>query len=245
MNSTIDKIEVNHFDKPNQDWWDEYGSFSALHRLTPCRIEYIVQVIKRNIISKQINSSTKICNNLNILDVGCGGGLLCEPLSRLGGNVTGIDVSENAIITAKQHASKMGLKINYICTSLEELNIKKDFDLIIASEVIEHVLDRKYFLKMIRKISSNKTSFIFTTINKSIPSLLFGKFAAEYLLNLIPKGTHDWEKFVTPQKLYLEAMENGIYLNNFSGLTPNVFNKEFNLTSYLGINYAASGIVRE
>ena len=245
MNSTVDITEVNHFDKPNQDWWDECGSFSALHRLTPCRIEYIVQVIKRNIINQQINSSTQICNNLNILDVGCGGGLLCEPLSRLGGNVTGIDVSENAIITAKQHASKMGLKINYICTSLEELNLKKDFDLIIASEVIEHVLDRKYFLKMIRKISSNKTSFIFTTINKSIPSLLFGKFAAEYILNLIPKGTHDWEKFVTPQKLYLEALENGIYLNNFSGLTPNVFNKEFNLTSYLGINYAASGIVRE
>ena len=245
MESTIDEKEVNHFDKPNQDWWDEGGSFSALHRLTPCRIEYIIQVIKRNIINKQINSSTQICNNLNILDVGCGGGLLCEPLSRLGGNVTGIDVSENAIITAKQHASKMGLKINYICTSLEELNLKKDFDLIIASEVIEHVLDRKYFLKMIRKISSNKTSFIFTTINKSIPSLLFGKFAAEYILNLIPKGTHDWEKFVTPQKLYLEALENGIYLNNFSGLTPNVFNKEFNLTSYLGINYAASGIVRE
>ena len=245
MNTTVDKIEVNHFDKPNQDWWDEGGSFSALHRLTPCRIEYIVQVIKRNIINKQIDSATKICNHLNILDVGCGGGLLCEPLSRLGGNVTGIDVSENAIITAKQHASKMGLKINYICTSLEELNLKKDFDLIIASEVIEHVLDRKYFLKMIRKISSNKTSFIFTTINKSIPSLLFGKFAAEYILNLIPKGTHDWEKFVTPQKLYLEAMENGIYLNNFSGITPNIFNKEFNLTSYLGINYAASGIVRE
>ena len=245
MNSTVDKTEVNNFDKPNQDWWDESGSFSALHRLTPCRIEYIVQVIKRNIINQQINSSTQICNNLNILDVGCGGGLLCEPLSRLGGNVIGIDVSENAIITAKQHASKMGLKINYICTSLEELNMKKDFDLIIASEVIEHVLDRKYFLKMIRKISSNKTSFIFTTINKSIPSLLFGKFAAEYILNLIPKGTHDWEKFVTPQKLYLEALENGIYLNNFSGLTPNVFNKEFNLTSYLGINYAASGIVRE
>ena len=245
MNSTVDKTEVNHFDQPNQDWWDESGSFSALHRLTPCRIEYIIQVIKRNIINKQKNSSTQICNNLNILDVGCGGGLLCEPLSRLGGNVTGIDVSENAIITAKQHASKMGLKINYICTSLEELNLKKDFDLIIASEVIEHVLDRKYFLKMIRKISSNKTSFIFTTINKSIPSLLFGKFAAEYILNLIPKGTHDWEKFVTPQKLYLEALENGIYLNNFSGLTPNIFNKEFNLTSYLGINYAASGIVRE
>ena len=113
------------------------------------------------LINKQKNSSTQICNNLSILDVGCGGGLLCEPLSRLGGNVTGIDVSENAIITAKQHASKMGLKINYICTSLEELNLKKDFDLIIASEVIEHVLDRKYFLKMIKKISSNKTSFIF------------------------------------------------------------------------------------
>jgi ubiquinone biosynthesis O-methyltransferase len=161
MNSTVDKTEVNHFDQPNQDWWDESGSFSALHRLTPCRIEYIVKVIKRNIINKQINSTSQICNNLNILDVGCGGGLLCEPLARLGGNVTGIDVSKNAIITAKQHASKIGLEINYICTSLEELNLKNDFDLIIASEVIEHVLDRKYFLKMIRKISSNKNLLYF------------------------------------------------------------------------------------
>ena len=244
MNSTIDKIEVNHFDKPNQDWWDETGSFSSLHKLTPCRVEYITQVIKRNIIKKQIIAYDQICNNLNILDIGCGGGLLCEPLSRLGGNVTGIDVSENSILTAKKHASIMGLKIDYICTSIEELKTKKDFDLIIASEVIEHVLDRNYFLKMIRKIASNKTSFVFTTLNKSIPSLIFGKFAAEYILNLIPKGTHDWKKFVSPEKLYSEALENGIYLNNFSGLTPDIFNKEFNLTSYLGINYAASGIVK-
>ena len=98
---------------------------------------------------------------------------------------------------------------------------------------------------MIKKVSSNKTSFIFTTINKSIPGLIFGKFAAEYLLNLIPKGTHDWEKFVSPEKLYSEALESGIYLNNFSGFIPDILNRGFKLSSYLGINYAASGIIKE
>ena len=139
----------------------------------------------------------------------------------------------------------MGLEIDYICTSIEELITKKEFDIIIASEVIEHVSDRKYFFKMIKKVSSNNTSFIFTTINKSIPGLIFGKFAAEYLLNLIPNGTHDWNKFVSPQQLYNEALESGIYLNNFSGLTPDIFSGGFKLSSYLGINYAASGIIRK
>jgi 2-polyprenyl-6-hydroxyphenyl methylase/3-demethylubiquinone-9 3-methyltransferase len=245
MNSTVDKKEVNHFNKPHQDWWDESGSFSTLHKLTPCRVEYISQVIRRNIINKQMYSSPKVCSDLSILDIGCGGGLLCEPLSRLGGDVTGIDVSEHAIFTAKEHALKMGLEIDYICTSIEELITKKEFDIIIASEVIEHVSDRKYFFKMIKKVSSNNTSFIFTTINKSIPGLIFGKFAAEYLLNLIPNGTHDWNKFVSPQQLYNEALESGIYLNNFSGLTPDIFSGGFKLSSYLGINYAASGIIRK
>ena len=145
MNTSTFNNKKDPFKELSNEWWDENGKFQSLHKFTDIRIQYI-----NRIVSKYKKQDRKYSlDKLECLDIGCGGGLLCEPLSRLGGNVTGIDVSENAIITAKQHASKMGLKINYICTSIEELNIKKDFDLIIASEVIEHVLDRKYFLKLI------------------------------------------------------------------------------------------------
>ena len=115
MNSSIDKQEIKQFNKLNQDWWDEHGSFSALHKITPCRINYIIQVIKKNIRNQEKYRDYQICQNLKILDIGCGGGILCEPLSRLGGKVTGIDVSENAILSAKNHAQTMGLDINYKC----------------------------------------------------------------------------------------------------------------------------------
>ena len=167
MNSSIDNQEIKQFNKPNQDWWDEHGSFSALHKITPCRINYIIQVIKKNITRQEKYGDYKICQNLKILDIGCGGGILCEPLSRLGGQVTGIDVSENAILSAKTHAQIMGLDINYKCISIEDFNSKSyNFDLVIASEVIEHVSNRKHFLKMLKQISSNETSIIISTINK-------------------------------------------------------------------------------
>ena len=244
MNSSIDNQEIKQFNKPNQDWWDEHGSFSALHKITPCRINYIIQVIKNNIKSQENYRDHEICQNLKILDIGCGGGILCEPLSRLGGQVTGIDVSENAILSAKTHAHNMGLNINYKCTSIEDFNSKNyDFDLVIASEVIEHVSNKKHFLQMLKQISSNETSIIITTINKSLPGIVFGKFAAEYILNLIPKNTHDWNKFISPNNLYNEAKECGIILNDFVGFVPNLAINDFKLSSYLGINYAASGII--
>ena len=244
MNSSIDNQEIKQFNKPNQDWWNENGSFSALHKITPCRIDYIVQVIKKNIKRQENYRDYEICRNLKILDIGCGGGILCEPLSRLGGQVTGIDVSENAILSAKTHAQNMGLDINYKCISIEDFNSKNyNFDLVIASEVIEHVSNRKHFLQMLKQISSNETSIIITTINKSLPGIIFGKFAAEYILKLIPKNTHDWNKFISPNSLYNEAKECGIILNNFVGFVPNLVKNDFKLSSYLGINYAASGII--
>ena len=246
MNSSIDNQEIKQFNKPNQDWWDEHGSFSALHKITPCRINYIIQVIKKNIKQQEMYGDYEICQNLKILDIGCGGGILCEPLSRLGGQVTGIDVSENAILSAKTHAQTMELDINYKCISIEEFNTKNyNFDLVIASEVIEHVSNRKHFLQMLKQISSNETSIIITTINKSLPGIIFGKFAAEYILNLVPKNTHDWSKFISPNNLYNEAKECGILLNNFVGFVPDFVNDDFKLSSYLGINYAASGIILE
>ena len=244
MNSSIDNQEIEQFNKPNQDWWDEHGSFSALHKITPCRINYIIHVIKKNIKRQEKYREYEICQNLKILDIGCGGGILCEPLSRLGGQVTGIDVSENAILAAKAHAQTMGLDINYQCKSIEDFNSTKyNFDLVIASEVIEHVSNRKYFLQMLNQISSNKTSIIITTINKSLPGIVFGKFAAEYILKIIPKNTHDWNKFISPNNLYNEAKECGIILNDFVGFVPDLLKKDFKLSSFLGINYAASGII--
>ena len=244
MNSSIDNQEIKQFNKPNQDWWDENGSFSALHKITPCRINYIIQVIKKNIKRQMKYGDYEICKNLKILDIGCGGGILCEPLSRLGGQVTGIDVSENAILSAKTHAHNMGLDINYKCISIEDFNSKSyDFDLVIASEVIEHVSNRKHFLHMLKQISSYETSIIITTINKSLPGIVFGKFAAEYILNLIPKNTHDWNKFISPNNLYYEAKECGIILNNFVGFVPDLVKNDFKLSPYLGINYAASGMI--
>ena len=244
MNSSIDNQEIEQFNKPNQDWWDEHGSFSALHKITPCRINYIIQVIKKNIKGQEKYREYEICQNLKILDIGCGGGILCEPLSRLGGQVTGIDVSENAILAAKAHAQTMGLDINYQCKSIEDFNSTKyNFDLVIASEVIEHVSNRKYFLQMLNQISSNKTSIIITTINKSLPGIVFGKYAAEYILKIIPKNTHDWNKFISPNNLYNEAKECGIIFNDFVGFVPDLLKKDFKLSSFLGINYAASGII--
>ena len=244
METTIDEQEISQFNIPNQDWWDENGSFSSLHKITPCRIDYIIQVIRRNIISQNIFPNNSICSGLNILDVGCGGGILCEPLSKLGGNITGIDASPNAIKIAKKHSKLMDLKINYECGSIEKFKpMQKHFDLIIASEVIEHVANRKVFLDSIYKLSSKQTSVVITTINKSIPGIVLGKFAAEYIFRLIPINTHDWRKFVSPKTLFKEAKDSGILLNNFTGFTPDPLKNKFKLSPYLGVNYAASGIL--
>ena len=244
MDSTIDDKEISSFNKLEDNWWDESGAFSSLHKITPCRVEYIIQVIRRNIYSQNKFPNNSICSGLNILDVGCGGGILCEPLSKLGGNITGIDASPNAIKIAKKHSKIMDLKINYKCGSIEKFKpMKKKFDLIIASEVIEHVANRKVFLDSIYKLSSKQTSVIITTINKSIPGILLGKFAAEYIFSLIPKNTHDWRKFVSPETLFEEAKDSGILLNNFTGFIPDPLEKKFKLSPYLGVNYAASGIL--
>ena len=244
MDSTIDDKEISSFNKFQDNWWDESGAFSSLHKITPCRVEYIIQVIRRNIYSQNKFPNNSICSGLNILDVGCGGGILCEPLSKLGGNITGIDASPNAIKIAKKHSKIMDLKINYKCDRIEKFKpMKKKFDLIIASEVIEHVANRKVFLDSIYKLSSKQTSVIITTINKSIPGILLGKFAAEYIFSLIPKNTHDWRKFVSPATLFEEAKDSGILLNNFTGFIPDPLEKKFKLSPYLGVNYAASGIL--
>ena len=234
----------NIFNDVNSDWWDPSGSFKALHSINPCRIEYIIKTLYRNkLIEHNLNSKHKILKGLDIIDIGCGGGLLCEPLARLGGNVLGIDNAPNAIKVAKNHAKKMNLKIQYQCTKIEDLSNAK-FDLIIASEIIEHIENRKSFLDNITKISNSKSSIVITTINKSLPGIILAKYIAEYFLKLIPVGTHDWEKFISPETLQVEAEKSGIILDDFTGIMPNPITKDFFLGPILAVNYAASGMIK-
>ena len=191
-----------------------------------------------------------------IRDSGCGGGILSERLSRLGARVTGIDASESSINVAKEHSFKSRLEIDYKClTTSELLRSKKDkflnkFDIVIASEVIEHVNERKIFLSDISKLCRSGGLIVFTTINKSFLGILLGKFFAENILKVVPKNTHDPDKFISPQKLSSEAEEHNIILDNFVGFVPtlkinNILKKEFGdfrLSSNIDVNYGAAGI---
>ena len=242
--NTRDEKEINSFNLNAIDWWNINGQYNLLHKLTACRMEYIIETIKRNNSNRNFKNNKEVCNGLKVLDIGCGGGLLCEPLTRLGANVLGVDAAPEAINIAKNHAELMGLSIKYECKTVEEVSsAERKFDLVIASEVIEHVSNRSIFLNSIANISKANTSIIITTINQSFSGILFGKFAAEYLLKLVPPGTHDWSKFVSPENLFKEAKTAGIILDNFTGIVPNLINKEFFLGPFLGINYASSGML--
>ena len=240
-NTTIDVDEIRHFDKMAADWWDEDGAFRALHRLTPTRIGYICQQVAR--FRPDIKPAP--LSGLNIVDIGCGGGLLAEPLTRLGAQVTGIDMSAPAIKIAQNHAEKMGLNIRYLEMSAEALAEKEQgFDIVIASEVIEHVADRKIFLGAMAQLGqgAKQSLAIITTINRTILATIFAKYAAEYVLKLAPIGTHEPQKFVSPQRLRTEAAAVGIILDDITGIRPSL-SSGFALGGPPIINYAATGII--
>ena len=254
MTNTVDVREIEQFSLLSNKWWDKSGPFSALHKLSNARIEFIKNNASR-IISRN-KSEAKFLEGIECIDIGCGGGILSERLSRLGARVTGIDASESSINVAKEHSFKSRLEIDYKClTTSELLRSKKDkflnkFDIVIASEVIEHVNERKIFLSDISKLSRSGGLIVFTTINKSFLGILLGKFFAENILKVVPKNTHDPNKFIAPQKLSSEAEEHNIILDNFVGFVPtlkinNILKKEFGdfrLSSNIDVNYGAAGI---
>ena len=254
MTNTVDKREIEQFSSLSNKWWDMSGPFSALHKMSNARIEFIIQNSTR--IFKKNNIGVNLLDGLNCLDIGCGGGILSEKLRRLGANVTGIDASKSSIDIAKEHAKKSRLEINYKCiTTSELLEIKEEkalnkFDLVIASEVIEHVYDRRIFLSDISNLCRPGGLIIFTTINNSLLGILLGKYFAEDILKILPSGTHEVEKLISPENLTIEAEQHGIILDNFTGFIPtfklkNIINKEFGnfkLSSNMQVNYGAAGI---
>ena len=254
MTNTIDEQEIEQFSSLSNKWWDKSGPFSALHKMSNARIEFIIRNSRR-IVSKN-NPHIKALKGLKCLDIGCGGGILSEPMCRLGAIVTGIDPSEMAIQSAVSHSRKSRLDIDFKCMSTSDLitskklNLDNQFDIIIASEVIEHVNNRALFLCDISKLCKPGGLVVFTTINKSILGVLLGKFFAEEVIKVVPKGTHDFKKFISPNQLIKEAERYKIILDDLTGFTPtfnikNIFNKEFGefkLSNNIEVNYGLAGI---
>jgi 2-polyprenyl-6-hydroxyphenyl methylase/3-demethylubiquinone-9 3-methyltransferase len=238
MNS-INKKEIEKFSKMAAEWWDPNGKFKPLHKFNPIRIQYI----KENIISNfKLKIKKKPLDKINILDIGCGGGLLSEPMTRLGANVTGIDASSKNINIAKHHAKKNKLKINYICSSPEKLKIKKKFDVILNMEIVEHVDDINFFINSCSKLLKKNGLMFVATLNKTLKSYMFAIIGAEYVLRWLPIGTHDWEKFVKPEDLRNILSKNNLKLEKLDGMNFNIIKDEWSVSSDTSINYIAKSI---
>ena len=234
--NTINKKEIEKFSKIAAEWWDPNGKFKPLHKFNPVRIKYI----KDNIIKKfNLNSSNKPLKTINILDIGCGGGLLSEPMSRLGANVVGIDASKKNIEVAKFHAKKNKLKINYICASPEILKIQKKFDVILSMEIVEHVEDINFFIKKSSELLKKNGLMFIATLNKTLKSYMFAIVGAEYILRWLPIGTHDWNKFIKPDELIKIAKINNLKLEKLDGINFDLLANEWNLSSNNSVNYIA------
>ena len=235
-NQTDDQREINKFSEMASEWWNPNGKFAPLHKFNPVRQEYLVDKIK-NHFSILPNGSYPF-KKLSLLDVGCGGGLIAEPMTRLGAKVTGIDASEKNINVAKFHAEQMNLKINYLCATPENLN--EQFDVILCLEIIEHVADVDLFIKSCAKLLKKDGIIFFATLNRTAKSFLFAIVGAEYILNWLPKGTHDWNKFLKPSEIIGTASKYQLTLKETVGFKFNIILREWQKSKDTDVNYAVS-----
>ncbi len=238
-NNTINKKEIEKFSKIAAEWWNPNGKFKPLHKFNPIRINYI----KDNIIKTfKINHKKNPLEKLKILDIGCGGGLLSEPMCRLGAKVTAIDASKKNINVAKLHANKNNLKINYICTSPEKMKIKNHFDVILNMEIVEHVEDVDFFLKTCSRLLKRNGIMFVATLNKTLKSYILAIVGAEYILRWLPIGTHEWEKFLKPEDLISTLKEHNLKLDKINGMQFNILTDRWKVSEDKSVNYIAKFI---
>jgi len=226
--NTINKKEIEKFSKIANEWWNPNGKFKPLHKFNPLRIKYIKENIIKNFNLRRKDNPLK---NIDILDIGCGGGLLSEPMYRLGANVIGIDASMKNIDIAKFHAKKNNLKINYICASPEALKTKKKFDVILNMEIVEHVDDISFFIKKSSELLKKNGLMFVATLNKTLKSYIFAIVGAEYILRWLPIGTHDWDKFVKPEDLIKIGKLSNLDLNKIDGMKFDLITDQWTLSS--------------
>ena len=235
MTTTINKEEIQKFSKLADEWWDVNGKFKPLHMFNPIRIEYITGKIKQHF---KINAGNlNYLKGLNILDIGCGGGLISEPMARLGGRVTGIDASEKNIKVAKIHAKKNELKINYLNKSPEELVNKDKFDIILNLEIVEHVDNVGLYIESCYNLLKKDGLMFTATLNRSFMSYLKAIIGAEYIMRWLPIGTHDWNKFLKPEELEKQLQDKKFSMVEIKGLEFNPFLNKWRKSNNLSVNY--------
>ena len=239
MSSTINKEEIQKFSKLAEEWWDVNGKFKPLHMFNPVRIEYITENIYKHF---NLNKKTNPLNGLNILDIGCGGGLISEPMARLGASVTGIDASEKNITVAKLHSKKSNLRINYLNTSPENLSYSEKFDIILNLEVVEHVNDVNLYIKSCYKLLKKNGLMFTATLNRSFTSYIKAIVGAEYILRWLPIGTHDWNKFIKPEELEKYLSKESFSSLDIAGLKFNPFTNKWKKSKDLSVNYIIASI---
>ena len=241
IESTIDTAEVARFSAIADEWWDERGKFAPLHKLNPVRIGYLRDQLIRHFSGQTITNgaSATPLNNLSLVDIGCGGGLISEPMARLGANVTGIDASETNINVAALHAKVGGLNINYRATAAEQLALEgKQFDVILALEIIEHVGRVELFYDSIVKLVKPGGVLIISTLNRTAKSYALGIIGAEYVLRWLPKGTHTWSKFIKPSEMAAALRHRHLSVLDTCGIIYSPLNQEFTLSNKdLDVNY--------
>jgi 2-polyprenyl-6-hydroxyphenyl methylase/3-demethylubiquinone-9 3-methyltransferase len=233
MNS-INKKEIEKFSRIAEEWWNPNGKFKPLHIFNPIRIKYIRDNIVKDF---NIKSSDKPFKNIKVLDIGCGGGLLSEPMCRLGASVVGIDASKKNIEVAKFHAKKSKLKIDYKVASPEKLKTKLKFDVILNMEIVEHVEDINFFIKESSKLLRKNGVMFVATLNKTLKSYVFAIMGAEYILKWLPIGTHDWEKFVKPNELINISKKNNLILRKLDGMKFNILDNSWKVSNDTSVNY--------
>lgn len=239
--STIDAAEVAQFSAIAAEWWDERGKFGPLHRMNPTRLAYIRATIEAHFgrLTGHPGDSATPLKNLTLLDVGCGGGLICEPLARLGGSVTGIDASGENINVAQAHAADVGLTVDYRATTAEALaDTGAQYDVVLALEIIEHVADIALFYDALAALVKPGGLILMSTMNRTAKAFAMAIVGAEYVLRWLPRGTHDWNKFVKPSEMAESLEKRGFTGAEATGIIFNPLSGKFSLNSSdLDVNY--------
>ena len=233
--STVDPAEIAKFSKLSEQWWDPKGKMAPLHKINPLRLTYI-----RDAACRKFERNVKSLNclsGLRVLDIGCGAGLLCEPLTRLGAQVIGVDPSASNIAAAKLHADKGHLSIAYRGPTVAEMDVRERVDIVLAMEVVEHVSDVGMFLGRCAAMLKPGGLMVVSTLNRNWKSFALAIVGAEYVLRWLPRGTHQWEKFVTPDELAGHLLDNRLTITEQTGVVYSPFADRWGLSSDMDVNY--------
>ena len=245
MTTTVDAAEIAKFEAMAAEWWDTNGKFKPLHMLNPCRLDYITQQIAME-FDRDLTQPEPF-KGLRLLDIGCGGGLLSEPMTRLGATVVGVDAAERNIPVAQLHAEQSSLEIDYRCTTAEDLAASDEprFDVVLNMEVVEHVADPLAYLTACQQLMKSGGLMICSTLNRNPKSFVMGIIGAEYVMRWLPKGTHDWRKFITPDELFQLIEQSGLTPVDRKGFQFNPVTWKWRISAKdLSVNYVTASIKR-